>query len=248
MRALPRASALSAFVALLAPLALAQEPPGAAEVSYSADYTMETAEGAMSGKVNVAPGKERREDFTPDGETMISIRRDDLGKLWMLMPSERMYMEMDLGAAQGDASSVPRPEDFQTQMTEEGQESVNGLMTTKSKVVMTDADGSKMGGYWWTTDDGILVKMDVIALTDGEKTRLKRELTNVVVGPQDAALFEIPKGYSPMMMGMGAEMLGLPGAQDAGAGEAGGQDAAGEAEQSGEFDLGGLKNLLESVQ
>lgn len=243
MHALPRAYALSFLLALLAPSAtLAQQAPGGAEVSYSADYTMETAEGAMSGKLNVAPGKERREDFTPDGETMISIRRDDLGKLWMLMPSERMYMEMDLGAAADEESSVSRPEDFQTQLTEEGQESVNGVMTTKSKVVMTDADGSKMGGYWWMSADGILVKMDVIALTEGEKTRLKRELNNVVVGPQDAALFEIPKGYSPMMMGMGAQMLGLPGAE---VGE--GEEASGEALEQG-FDFSGLKNLLESAQ
>ena len=39
--------------------------------------------GGLTGKLNVAPGKERREDYISGGETMISIRRDDLGKTWM---------------------------------------------------------------------------------------------------------------------------------------------------------------------
>jgi len=254
--------ALSPVLALLltiAALPVAAANPFTSEASYSADYVMETADGAMQGKINVAPGKERREDHTPTGESMISIRRDDLGKMWMLMPSERMYMEIDF---QNPASSIaprtPSPEEYETEMTEEGREEVNGLMTTKSKVIMTDPDGARMGGFWWMADAGILVKMDVIAVDDGEKMRMKRELTNIVIEPQDEALFEIPAGYSSMMMGMGAGMLGIPGLPGI-PGMGGEPDEPDASDSSGEgtteeppkkkgFGFGTLKGVLEAVQ
>lgn len=260
MRALSSAMSFAMPLTMSLLLAVAALPagaqvPGSADVSYSADFTMETADGAFSGKLNVAPGKERREDFIASGDTMISIRRDDLGKTWMLMPSERMYMElgaMGAGDEGGAGSRAPSPEEYETQMTDEGHEEVNGMVTNKSKVIMTGKDGSKMGGFWWMTDDGILVKMDVIALADGEKMRMKRELTNIVVGPQDDSLFEIPDGYSSMMMGMGAQMLGIPGMggapEESAAGEEAGEAAEEEQPKKKGFGFGTLKDVLDAVQ
>jgi hypothetical protein len=254
MRSLPFAASLLFAVATLPAGA---EAPTAPQIAYSADFTMETADGAFSGKLNAAPGKERREDFVTGGESMISIRRDDLGKTWILMPSERMYMEIGaMGMGSGDeggaGSRAASPEEYETQMTDEGREEVNGLMTNKSKVIMTGKDGSKMGGFWWTTDDGILVKMDVLALAEGEKMRMKRELTNIQIGPQDDALFEIPEGYNSMMMGMGAGMLGIPGmggaAEEPATGEEGAAQEAEEQPKKKGFGLGTLKGVLDAVQ
>lgn len=254
MRALPLAVSLL-FAA--ATLPAGAEAPITAQVSYSADFTMETADGAFSGKLNVAPGKERREDFAAGGEAMISIRRDDLGKTWILMPSERMYMEVGaLGMGSSDeggaGSRAASPEEYETQMTQEGREEVNGMMTNKSKVIMTGKDGSKMGGFWWMTDDGILVKMDVIALAEGEKMRMKRELTNLQIGPQDEALFEIPEGYNSMMMGMGAGMLGIPGmgggAEEPATDEDGPPQEGEEQPKKKGFGLGTLRGVLDAVQ
>jgi hypothetical protein len=190
-------------------LAMVFGPAGvAAEADYEADYTFETADFAVSGHINVAAGKERREEAM-EGTTMITIRRDDLGKQWMLMPTERMYMETQAGQpAMGQARSEPT--DYETELTTVGPEAVNGLSTTKSKVIMTGKDGSKMGGFWWTTDDGVLVKMDVIGVDGNTNARMKRELSNIVFAPQDPALFEIPAGYTSMGMGFGAGMMGLP--------------------------------------
>ena len=252
-----RAAFLSITIALLSTLTV---PPAEAAVptaamgttptvSYSADAIIETADGALRSKMYAAPGMERREDLTDAGETMISIRRDDLGKMWMLMPSERMYIEIDLkkaaAAAERIAGGVSRtasPEEYETEMTEVGREEVNGMMTTKSKVIMTGQDGTKMGGFWWNTDEGILVKMDVIAVDEGEKMRMKRELSNILIEPQDPALFEIPEGYSSMMAGIGASMLGIPGL--------GGGAAEGAAEEppKKKWGLGTLKGVLDAVQ
>lgn len=218
-------------------------------VPYAADYVLETADGAMRGRIYVTPGMERREDLTADGSTMVSIRRDDKDLMWMLIPSERMYMEIKTGQAAPGPERTPSPEEYQTEMTTEGREEVGGIMTTKSKVIMTAADGSKLGGFWWTTDEGVLVKMDVLSVTQGERMRMKRELTNVQIGPQPAELFEIPAGYTTMSMGgIGAGMFGLGGrGNDAAEPEAGAaeEEPAGDDQRRRRPGIGGaLRGVL----
>lgn len=176
-------------------------PAGAAQQStaeYSADSYMETSDGVMEGTVNVAPGKERRE-YLMDGEKSIMIMRHDKKVAWMLMPEDEMYTEMKLskGGRKDDLSA------YKIEQTKVGPETVNGIKTTKSKVIMTGPKGDKFGGFWWTTKEGIVVKMDTVSVTKGGKDRLKIELKNLKIGKQKPSIFEIPAGYSNMAMGMG---------------------------------------------
>lgn len=177
--------------------------PPEPKVEYAADTNMETAQGAMQGRVFHARGMERRE-MNAGGQQMVSITRQDKKVMWMLMPEQKAYMEMPLGASrdQGDISG------WTFEQTVVGPEVLDGVKTTKSKVVAKAPKGDKMGGFWWTTADDVVVKMDVLALDKGSKTRIKMELKNLKVGKQDPALFEVPAGYSKMQMpGMG----GMPG-------------------------------------
>ncbi|MDH5172111.1 MAG: DUF4412 domain-containing protein, partial [Gammaproteobacteria bacterium] len=147
-------------------------------------------------------------------QTLTTIRRDDLGKMWMLMPDEHMYMEISAGQQNASGMKAESPADFKTEMTEVGPEMLDGIATTKHKVIMTDADGTKMGGFWWTTAEGIPVKMDMLAIDQGDKIRLKQQLSNIVLGEPDPALFEIPPGYESMMsMGIESAMPSIPGAE-----------------------------------
>lgn len=187
--------------AVLAANEVTDEP----KVEYSADSNMETEAGAMNGRVYSAPGKERRE-MDQGGKKMITIMRRDKKVTWMLMPEQKMYMEMQMD------SGHSKPEDmssYKIDATMVGPETVNGIKATKSKVVMTDSKGNKMGGFMWRTSDGIAVKSDVLAMGGGSKMRMKSEITNLKVGHQDPALFEIPAGYAPM--GMDAMMGGAMG-------------------------------------
>ena len=183
--------AVVACLALAAP-ALAWQPPS---VEYSADSLMETAGEAVKGRVHRAHGRERRE-ISQGGEKVIMIMREDKKVAWTVMPEERMYMEMKLDQARGkdDLSA------YKIEQTTVGQEAVNGVNTIKSKVVMTDSKGGKMGGFWWTTKEGIVVKMDVLAIEKGSKDRIKMDLTNLKIGKQDPKLFEVPAGYTKMSM------------------------------------------------
>ncbi len=133
----------------------------------------------------------------------------------MLMPGQKMYQENKLDT--GSDSPQGGLDGYDMKFSDEGRETVNGVSATKSKVVMTSKDGTKFGGFAWRTDDGIVVKLDALAIEGENKQRVKMDLTDLKIGPQDPALFEIPAGYSALDMG-GMMMRGMTGmGEDAGA-------------------------------
>ena len=139
----------------------------------------------------------------PDG--MTTIIRKDKKVIWQLMGG--MYMELpmnDSNASDTDAFEI-------VERTEVGQETVNGMKTTKSKVVAVKKDGSgKYGGFFWTTKEGIPVKMDLLSKEGDEKIRMTSELTNIKREKLNPALFEIPAGYTKNDMGALMGGAGMP--------------------------------------
>jgi len=200
--------------ALLLPAMSVAAPPPEPKVEYSADSTME-AEGGMTMKSRVyhAPGKQRMEMGGADGQ--VTISRKDKKVTWMLMGD--MYMEMPMDQSED-------PHDMDTQMTTVGEETVNGVKTTKSKVIATKKDGSKFGGFFWTTKDGITVKMDLLSKEGNRKDRISLNLTNLKIGKQDPKLFEVPPGSTKNDMGAAMGGMGKGQGKGKGKGEAGGED------------------------
>ena len=169
--------------------------PAPPQAEYSADTVIETAEMSMKGRVHYTPTRERREMVMGSGgDKMISIMRQDKKLTWTLMPSEKMYME----TKNAESKAKDDLSDYKIEQTVVGQETVNGVSTTKSKIVMTGTKGEKMGGFMWTTKENIVVKIDAIAMDKKQKHRYKTELTNLKVGKQDPKLFEVPAGYQKM--------------------------------------------------
>ena len=169
--------------------------PTPPQVEYSADSVLETAEASMKGRVYYTPTRERREMVMGSGgEKMLMITRQDKKVAWTLMPSEKMYMETSI-AQTGDKTDISQ---YKIEQTVVGPETINGISTTKSKIIMTGPKGEKMGGFMWTTKENILVKMDAISVDKQQKHRYKTELTNLKIGKQDPSLFEVPAGYQKM--------------------------------------------------
>lgn len=206
----------------------AQEGP---KVDYSADTVMETSEGVTKGKLYSSKGKERRE-FNQDGEKMIMILRQDKKVAWMVMPEEKQYLEMKI-PKEGRKDDL---NGWKIEQTKMGSETIDGLATTKSKIVMTGPKNEKMAGFWWLTKDNIIVKMDAIAVEKGQKDRFKIESRNIKIGKIDPALFEVPAGYSAMSMG-GMMMGSMTGDGD--------KPAAKGKEKSGGF---GLKDAMDMLK
>lgn len=159
-------------------------------VEYSADRVIESEMGTLNGKVYAAKDKERTETNMRGMQSVMILRRDkQLG--WMLMPSHRMYSQMDLARAQ-QQSGAPSSD---VQIENVGAETVEGHATTKYRMLMKDGSA---GGFIWITADGITIKMDMLSKENGKKSRITMTLTNLRVGPQEAQLFEVPSGYNAM--------------------------------------------------
>ena len=192
-----------ATLLMLAGIAQAATPPKP-QVEYSADSVLETADAKMQGHVNYTPTRERREMVMGrGGEKIFMIMREDKKVAWTLMPADKMYIETNINQAKSGTS--PDASKYKMEHTEIGPETINGISTTKSKVVMTGPKGEKMEGFMWLSKENIMMKIDATASDKNNKTRFKTELSNLKIGKQDTKLFEIPAGYEKM------SMPGMPG-------------------------------------
>ncbi|MDH4228070.1 MAG: DUF4412 domain-containing protein [Deltaproteobacteria bacterium] len=189
-------------------------------VEFSATEVMESADIKVESKVFHAKDKERRE-MEMGGSSSVMILRKDKKVSWQLMPDQKMYMEHSLDA--NGPQNQTGASDMDYEMTEVGEETVNGFKCTKYKIIATAKDGSKFGGFMWSTKEGIMVKMDAISKNEKRKDRIKMELTDIKIGKQPASLFELPAGYSKMGFG---SMMAAPPQQPSGSGKNKGQDKA----------------------
>ena len=188
-------------------------PAGAADlpmptVEYSADRVVETEAGTFGGKVYFTKDKERLETSLQgmQGMQSVMILRRDQQTGWMLMPAQRMYQKLDLRRAQQQASSQSAD---QMTIDEVGPDTVEGHAATKYKMLLKDGSG---GGFIWVTQDGVPVKMDFLGKNGRDKTRMTVTLTNLTIGAQDPALFEVPADYKAMPSFPGFGKSGLFGA------------------------------------
>jgi outer membrane lipoprotein-sorting protein len=229
---------LASVVAIVAVIAFggavsAMEGP---KVEYSADSYLETSEAVMKGPLYYAPGKERRDYLGENGEKMVMITRSDKKAVWMLMPEEKTFMEMKL-SGQGRKDDLSA---YKVEQTMIGPETVNGVNAVKSKLVMIAPDGGKLGGFVWTTREGIVVKMDAISVEKGGKERFTINLQNLKIGRQDPELFEVPAGYTAMDMGgIGKSLFG---------GDEGGEDEKPQPQDKGKKKGFGFKDAFDLLK
>ena len=106
---------------------------------YSAEEHIEFENGEMVGKVYYS-GQKQRKEMETEGSTMITINRLDKKVVWMLMPESKTYMESKIT----DAKKDDKDEKMDAKIENEtlGEETINGIKTTKRKTVFTASDGS----------------------------------------------------------------------------------------------------------
>ncbi|HWR17610.1 MAG TPA: DUF4412 domain-containing protein [Terriglobales bacterium] len=209
-----RKFAVVILFAFVASLALAQVP-GA--VPFSGDLTMKAKGGeTMNGKMYFS-GTKMRWDMNAAGHQSIMIN-DIPGKVsYMVMPQQKMYMEMRAG--QQSMHRGPKMPDLKsydptnpcsaaTDMTCEkvGTETVNGR-TTDKWLFKNKKDGSTMT-VWLDKKIHFPIRTQTNDATI--------ELNNIQEGMPAASLFEIPSGYQKFSMGgmMGGQMPQMPTGKD----------------------------------
>ncbi len=162
---------------------------------FSADQI--TTQGKKRHKVRFyAVEKAFRMEAEEKGQKSISILRTDRNVMWILVPEQKMYMEMSLNLGQSLADAARDPE-AKVERELLGTEQVGAYHCDKYRVRVT-YKGKVYSGLQWAAKelDGFVVKML------DEKTNATTEYENIRLGPQDPSLFEIPPGY---------QKLGMPG-------------------------------------
>jgi len=195
------AATVDAFVGQIAVGLGQMNEIGAIETSFAADAKVETEDMNVNTKIFYKPGM-LRDEMKMGGQEMVTIRRFDTNKFWMIM-GQGMYMEIDPEAG---SEQVQQFRLIEREVI--GRETINGMETTKYKSVYETRDG-KFGGFTWFTDDNIAVKAFMIHETKGEKQRVRFEITDLRRGEQADSMFEIPAGYQKFNMG---NFGGMPGA------------------------------------
>ena len=156
---------------------------------FSADMVSSSAGGSFTGKIYVSGEKSRME--MPEA---ITISRIDRKVAWVLIPSEKMYMEQPLNPR--SAASTSEKMDGEIERKAEGKEVVNGRNTTKYRVAY-QAEGKREEVFQWI-DESAHMPVKTAAI-DGSWSS---EFKNIHAGPQDPGIFEIPAGYRPMSFDM----------------------------------------------
>lgn len=165
---------------------------GPSPVPFHADMTLLSEDGVeMKGHVWYDSGYERR-DIYVDGSDMTLITVPDREVLVAIMPHQKVAMEMPLkpGARYYDEASMA-----DVVLESVGREKVSDESTIKYRAM-----GSQMDGFVWITDDGIAVKLEGKMKDSRRWVNVLMVHENVVRGPVDRTLFQIPSGFQTMKM------------------------------------------------
>jgi Domain of unknown function (DUF4412) len=161
---------------------------------FSADQIQIVGNKTSTGKI-YGTDKAFRVEVKQSGNKSVVIMRFDRNVMWMLIPDQKMYMEMripdtaELAALQAGAGA-------KTQRESLGSEQVGAYHCDKARVRVT-YQGREYTNLEWAAKElsGFVVKRA------DEKGSWSTEYRNIQRGPQDPSLFEVPAGYQKMDMG-----------------------------------------------
>jgi hypothetical protein len=162
---------------------------GAFAIEFSADMVSSAHGQTTTSKVFAKDQKFRME---PKNQPMYSIVRGDKRVVWMVMPDQKSYMEMQAKRSQ----QLKVEEKVQGEVSRKliGSEKIDGHPAQKYEVTYAEGGKTEKMYQWMATDIKFPVKM---AAVDGNWTI---EYRNIKMGTQPASLFEVPLGYNKMAL------------------------------------------------
>ncbi len=193
---------LAAATALLAAAAAEAATLADAQIGYSADRTLVIDGRTYTGKIWTMPGKERHEQAIQAFRPIFLLHADNpIGQA--VLPQLHTIVQFALPA---ELRLLADPELKKRPL---GQEAVNGIATTKYAIDKIVPEGHAAGTLWLSRE-GIPMKLaGTFAGKNGKVATIRWELSRVKIGPQPAALFEVPAGYSKLPPEAVAPLLGI---------------------------------------
>lgn len=196
-------AALAALVfTMLAAAPAGSATLGEAKIGFSADRILIVNGKPYQGRLWTMPGMERHEQNL-NGIPAAFVLRSDTPIANLVLPDLHTVVEFLLPPELhlfADPRLTKKPV---------GHETVNGIATTKYAVDETVPEGHG-SGFLWLSDTGIPMKLEgSFTRNSGKVATLRWELSHVHLGPQPAALFEAPHGFSKLPAEAIVPLLGL---------------------------------------
>ena len=175
---------------------------GDPHIGFSAERVLVFDGHSYIGQMWSMPGEQRHEQILPSLKPVFILHADStLGDI--LLPQLHTAIEFAMPKA---LAVLGQPGLLGKAV---GEESVNGIATTRYAVDKDIPEGH-LSGTLWLSADGIPMRCDgSLTRNDGKVSTVHWELRQVRVGPQDAALFEVPAGYSKLSPQAASTLLGL---------------------------------------
>lgn len=194
---------------LIFPLLLALAAPASAgglfdaPLSYSAARTVTVDGKTYNGRMFHIPGRERH-DQDLLGMTDIFILDGKADSGFVVLPGLKTMIQFPFPAL---LSALNDPA---LEKTPQGEESVDGIATTKYRIDATAPDRTRATGFAWISRRGVLMKLSgMIIAPGGHKTRIEMALSALKEGPQSAAIFTPPPGLTVLPAAALAPLLGF---------------------------------------
>jgi hypothetical protein len=196
----PLIAALASVVAPVIP-SVAQTL-GDARVGFSAERVLVFDGQSYVGRMWHMPGEQRHEQALPALRPVFILRANsDVADA--ILPQLHTVVEF---AVPKELSLLGAPDLLRKPL---GEETVNGIATTKYAIDEDTASG-RATGMLWLSSDGIPMRCDAkLVAKNGKASTIHWELRHVEIGRQDAALFEVPGGYAKLSPEAAAPLLGL---------------------------------------
>ena len=186
----------SSLIGLLAALLVSTEVRAAGPldltVEYSADAIVGMGDQARPGKVWRTP-KALRLESQENGRPQTVIVRVDRSLAVLLVPEMRLAIETDLSGLSLTQALLGGSDRIKS--TSMGPETVEGTRATRWWVETSDPKAGWFRGFIWSTDRGVVMKIEGEGEHRGRRGLVHLLFRNVRVGPQDIALFEPPTDF-----------------------------------------------------
>jgi hypothetical protein len=190
------------LLSLLISAAAAAATLGDARVGFSAERVLVIDGQSFLGKMWHMPGEQRHEQELPAIKPVFILRAGDTrGEI--VLPQLHTVVEIALPE---ELSILSDPNLLRKPV---GQETVNGITTTKY-AVDEDLAGGHIAGTLWVSREGIPMRCDgKFEPRRGKASTVHWELRNIKFGKQDEALFVVPQGYARLSPEAAAPLLGM---------------------------------------
>lgn len=161
-------------------------------VEYSADAVVGTGDPARPGKLWRTP-KALRLETEENGRPQTVIVRVDRNLAVLLVPAMRLAIETDLSGLSLTQALLGSSDRLKS--TSMGPDTVEGTRTTRWRVETSDPKAGWFRGFVWSTDRGVVMKVEGEGEHRGRRGYVHLLFRNVRIGPQDVALFEPPADF-----------------------------------------------------